>query len=96
MSGKRHRYSSEFKAKVALEALKGLKTMSELTSFYGVHSTQIGQWKRLLKNKTSEIFSNGRIKSEEADEVLKARLYEEIGRLKVELDWLKKNIHTIN
>lgn len=93
MKAKRKRHSVEFKGKVALEALKGLKTVSELSTDYGVHSTQISQWKTQLKAGIREIFGSRRGKGQQQErETVEATLYEEIGRLKVELDWLKKNM----
>ena len=90
MGQKRKRHGSEFKSKVALEALKGVKTANELSSQYGVHPTQISQWKRQLQQGSREIFAESRAKDVQAYEAEQSRLYEEIGRLKVELDWLKK------
>ena len=91
MGKKRNRPSADFKAKVALAAVKEVKTVSELASQFGVHPTQIHQWKRQLIERADEIFktpgSQPRGKEQEA---LQAKLYEEIGRLKVELEWLKK------
>ncbi len=88
---KRKRHSGEFKAKVALEALKGLKTVNELGAQYGVHPTQISQWKRQLGAEAKEIFGSRRLKEVRDQEVVQASLYEEIGRLKMELEWVKKN-----
>jgi transposase-like protein len=90
MSTQRKQYSAEFKARVALEALKGLKTVNELGSTYGVHPTQIAHWKHRLQKEMAEIFSARRAKREQAQEALQAQLYQQIGQLKVELDWLKK------
>jgi transposase-like protein len=90
MTTKRKRHSGEFKAKVALEALKGLKTVNELAAGYGVHPTQISQWKRQLGAEAKEIFGSRRFKEAQDQEVVQASLYEEIGRLKMELDWVKK------
>ena len=92
MGKKRSRPTSSFKAKVALAAVKEVKTVSELASQYGVHPTQIHQWKRQLLDRAEEIFSTpgSRARKEEDQESLQSRLYEEIGRLKVELEWLKK------
>jgi transposase len=89
MATKRKRHSGEFKAKVALEALKGLKTMNELAAGYGVHPTQISQWKRQLGAEAKEIFGSRRLKEAQDQEVVQASLYEEIGRLKMELDWVQ-------
>jgi transposase-like protein len=90
MSTQRKRYSAEFKARVALEALKGHKTVHELASAYGVHPTQITHWKHRLEQEIPEIFSARRAKREDDHEALQAQLYQQIGQLKVELDWLKK------
>ena len=86
----RKSYPAAFKAKVALEAVKGDRSLGELASRYEVHPTQIGQWRKALLSRLPEIFSAKRQRKEQDDEAEKARLYEEIGRLKVELDWLKK------
>jgi len=86
----RTRYPAEFKAKVALEAVKGERSLSELASRYEVHPNQIGQWRKALLAGLPEVFSEKRHRQAQDDEAEKARLYEEIGRLKVELDWLKK------
>lgn len=88
----RKKYSSEFKSKVALEALKGTRTLSELASEYEVHPNQISQWKQQLKNALPEVFEKTNTKSNTDSKKLEARLYQEIGRLKVELDWLKKKV----
>jgi transposase-like protein len=90
MSTQRKHYSAEFKARVALEALKGLKTVNELASTYGVHPTQIAHWKHRLQKEMPEIFSARRAKREHDHEAFQAQLYQQIGQLKVELDWLKK------
>jgi transposase len=90
MSTQRKRYSAEFKARVALEALKGHKTVNELASTYGVHPTQIAHWKHRLHKEMPDIFSARRAKREDEHEALQAQLYQQIGQLKVELDWLKK------
>ena len=96
MSKKRKRHSAEFKARVALEAVKGLKTSSELAREYQVHPTQISQWKRQLLEELPEIFRNGKVVPEVGEQQLTAPLYEEIGRLKMELDWVKKSAAKLN
>jgi transposase-like protein len=90
MSTQRKRYSAEFKARVALDALKGHKTVNELASTYGVHPTQITHWKHQLHKEVPQIFSARRAKREHDQDALQAQLYQQIGQLKVELDWLKK------
>src|SRR5437870_2505771 len=96
MSTQRKQYSAEFKARVALEALKGLKTVNELASTYGVHPTQIAHWKHRLHKEMPEIFSARRAKREQDQEALQAQLYQQIGQRKVELDWLKKKAGVTN
>ena len=83
-------FSSEFKAKVAIEALKGLKTTNELASEFEVHPTQINSWKKQLLDESKNLFSG---KNDNDIELLtqeRDRLYMQIGQLAVELDWLKK------
>jgi transposase-like protein len=91
-SMKRKQHSTQFKAKVALEALKGQSTLNELASKYGVHPSQITRWKQQLEEGVQEIFANGHHRRAKEGEELQARLYQEIGQLKVELDWLKSKV----
>lgn len=88
----RRRHSSEFKARVALEAVKGQKTLNELASEFGVHPVQIAQWKRQLLDASPAAFESGRSgnRTERAQEQLIEQLYQQIGQLKVEVDWLRK------
>ena len=90
MSTQRKQYSAECKARVALEALKGRKTVNELASTYGVHPTQLAHWKPRLQKEMPEIFSARRAKREHEQEAFEAQVYQQIGQLKVELDWMKK------
>jgi putative transposase len=92
MSRKRRVFSSSFKAKVALEALKGLKTTSELAQQFKVHPNQITLWKKQLLTGADQVFESSGTKSSSSDEPEAAELYEQIGRLKVELEWLKKKV----
>jgi len=89
MTTTRKTYSPKFKARAALEALRGEKTLSQLGSQYKVHPIQIAKWRKLALDQMPELFVDGRRKSGH-DEVESTVLYEEIGRLKVELNWLKK------
>jgi transposase len=87
----RRRHDAAFKARVALEAVKGEKTIAQLSSDYGVHPNLIRQWKKRLLEDLPSLFSNNkgkRSKDNRAD--LESELYRQIGQLKVELDWLKK------
>jgi transposase-like protein len=87
---KRKNHSDAFKARVALDAIKGQKTINELASEYGIHPNQIGQWKKKLIDGSSEIFSRGKNREAESYEAERDRLYQQIGKLKVEVDWIKK------
>ena len=90
MKSKRRNYSAQFKAKVALAAAKGDKTMAELSKQFQVHPTQITKWKKQLTDSLPEIFSLRRNQDFQEQQALTDQLYQQIGRLKVELDWLKK------
>jgi transposase-like protein len=90
MKKQRKSYTAAFKAKVALEAIKGQRTTNEIASAYEVHPNQVTQWKKQAVSQLSEIFSNGRARADAAEEDLRNLLYQQIGQLKVELDWLKK------
>lgn len=86
----RNNYSADFKAKVALEALKEQQTLAELGASYGVHPNLVAQWKRQLRDALPQIFVDRRHKPDRSAEELQAQLYQQIGQLKVELDWMKK------
>ena len=90
MARKRKSHSAAFKAKVALAAVKGDKTIGELASLHGVHPTMIHAWKKQLLDGAEDVFQSGAKTSSAEHEALQAQLYEQIGRLKTELDWLKK------
>jgi transposase len=87
---KRQRHTAAFKAQVALAALKGDKTVNVLASQHGVHPTLIHGWKKQLLGCAEDIFSQGSKAAAADHEALQAQLYEQIGRLKMELDWVKK------
>jgi putative transposase len=90
MKKQRKQHSAVYKAKVALEAVKGARTLNELAGQFELHPTQVMQWKKRLTDGASELFQ-GRADRDAAQEAeLRDRLYQEIGQLKVELDWLKK------
>jgi transposase len=86
----RKSHDSAFKAKVALEAIKGEKTLTQLSSEFGVHPNQIGQWRKQVLETLPDLFSNRRQKEDKEQEDLVSELYRQIGQLKVEMDWLKK------
>lgn len=91
MAKRRKQHGAPLKAKVAIAAVREQKTVSQLASQHGVHSTQIHQWKRRLLDGAAELFEPGRARLKE-DEFRRreSELFEEIGRLKMELEWLKK------
>ena len=87
---KRKSFSSEFKAKVAIEALKGQRTVNEIAAEFEVHPSQVNNWKKQLLEGSSDVFGRGREKREADFDDERDKLYSQIGRLKVEVDWLKK------
>ena len=86
----RKQYSPKFKARVAIEAIRGEKTLSQLGSQFKVHPIQITKWRKSALEQLPELFVDGRTSKAKSSEADSDALYEEIGRLKVELDWLKK------
>ena len=92
MTGTRKRYSASFKARVALEAAKQTRTLAELAGRYQVHSVQISQWKKQLLDGIESLFRDGRRRDHDESQAIQAELYEQIGRLKMELEWLKKKV----
>jgi transposase-like protein len=90
MSQKRTKYSAQFKFKVALEAARGLKTISQISSEQGVHPNQISAWKKQLLQEGATVFTNQSARKEREQAAKEAELYEQLGRLKMELEWLKK------
>ena len=92
MTTQRRQHSAEFKAKVALEAIGGERTIHELATEYGVHPVQITHWKKVLLAEVPTLFSSRRGAKSKEEDALKAALYQQIGQLKVELDWLKKKV----
>ena len=93
MSRKRKLHSPALKAKVAIAAVKETQTLSELASEFGVHPSQIHQWKRHLLEGAESLFAvAGEGRKRAPEEPNQAELYEQIGRLKMELEWLKKKV----
>lgn len=90
MSSKKRLHESKYKARVALEAIRGERSLAEIASLYKVHTTQITRWKKKALEGLEQIFSNSHEKAAREAEEMQDELYKEIGQLKVELDWLKK------
>lgn len=90
MKKKRQRHGAEIKAKVAIEAIRGVKTINQIAENFGVHPVVVGQWKKQAVDDMAEVFSKERDTDHAEFERREAELYQQIGRLKVELDWLKK------
>jgi transposase len=88
----RKTHSTQAKVKIAVEAIKGSKTTAELTSAYGVHATQINNWKKAALDIIPEAFSSKRKRVEDDQKTLVDELYKQIGQLKVENDFLKKKL----
>ncbi len=91
MGTSRKRYKSDYKAKIALEALREQKTLSELSGQYGLHPNQITDWKRIVKENAHCLFEKQNNSVKGKDELIE-RLYQQIGKFQVELDWLKKKV----
>jgi transposase-like protein len=92
MSGQRRRHSAAFKAKVALEAARQTRTVAELAKTFQVHPVQISQWKQQLLDGAESLFRDGRRREHEDGQALQAELFERIGRLNMEVEWLKKSV----
>ncbi len=91
--GKRRKvHTAEFKAKVGLEAVRGVKTITEIAQAYGVHPQLVGQWKKEILASAGALFETKRGHKPAEDKSGEDRLYGEIGRLKMEVDWLKKKL----
>jgi len=90
MTRKRKQYSSQFKFKVALEAMREQETINEIASRNNVHPNQVRNWKKQLMEEGSAVFERETGRDRQEQETQEAELYEQIGRLKMELEWLKK------
>lgn len=95
MAEKRKRYGADFKFRVALEAAKGQKTLNELASEHGVHPNQISTWKRQLLDGGPGIFGQKGASAQRDQEAVQGELFEQIGRLKMELEWVKKKANRL-
>jgi transposase-like protein len=94
--GPRKQHTAAFKAQVAIAAIQGYQTLNEVASTYGVHPVQVALWKRQALAALPEVFASRRGRAAEEAEALQARLYQEIGQLKVELDWLKRKARWVS
>lgn len=92
MPKKRRQFSADYKFKIALEAAKGTKTLAQLASETGVHPNQISQWKGQLLDQGASVFQRHAEAGQREFKQREAELYEQIGRLKMELDWLEKKV----
>lgn len=92
MTATRKQYSAQFKARVATEAIRGEKTLSQLGSQFKLHPMQIVKWRKVALDQMPELFVDGRTRKAASGEADSDALYQQIGRLKVELDWLKKKV----
>lgn len=93
MTRQRKTFSADFKAKVALEAIRGVATTAEIASRHKVHPNQIAKWKKQALENMAALFADGRAKANKGeDDRLKDRLFQQIGQLQFELDWLKKKV----
>ena len=96
MTTTRKQHSPQFKARVAIEAIRGEKTLSQLGSQFKLHPIQIAKWRKLALEQMPELFLDGRTRKGLGAETDSDALYQEIGRLKVELDWLKKKVGVLD
>ena len=96
MTQKRKQYTMQFKFKVALEAAKEVKTVNQLASDYDLHPNQVSIWKKQLLEEGPSLFSRRVDRQQEQQAAQEAELYEQIGRLRMELEWLKKKAALFN
>jgi transposase-like protein len=92
MSKKRRQHSPELKARVGLEALKGIESIQSIAAKYQIHTVQVSQWKKEVAERLPEVFARKTDADAEAAQEREKELFEEIGRLKMELEWLKKKV----
>ena len=90
MARKRRKHSGQFKFKVALAAAKGDRTINEIASKYNLHPNQVSNWKKQLLTEGPVVFNSNTVRRQQDQEARETELYEQIGRLKMELEWLKK------
>jgi transposase len=87
---KRRVFGGAFRAKVALAAVRGDKTLSQLADQFEIHANQVSAWRKELIERAAELFEDGRLRKRDEESASQQELYEQIGRLKMEVDWLKK------
>jgi transposase-like protein len=92
MPQKRKRHSAKFKFEVAMEAAKDQEPVNRIAAKYEIHPSQVSQWKRQLLDEGTAVFSTANERKEREQEALQTDLYEQIGRLKMDLEWLKKKV----
>ncbi len=92
MTGTKKRYPAAFQARVALEAAQQTRTLAELAGAFQVHTVQISQWKKRLLDGIESLFWDGRRRDHDEGQALQAPLYEQIGRLQMEVEWLKQKV----
>ena len=92
MAGTRERHSASFKAKVALEAARQTRTVAELAKTFQVHPVQISRRKKQLLDGAESLFRDGRRRDRDEGQAIQAELYERIGRLNMEVEWLKESV----
>jgi len=95
VSRKRRQHDAQFKLRVALEAARGLKTLSQIAGEYNLHPNLISSWKKQLVEEGTSVFSSTAAREQRDQETREAELYEQIGRLKMELEWLKKKAASV-
>jgi len=96
MTAKRRSYTPEFKFRIALEALKGMKTIAQIAQEQQVQPNQVRAWKKQLQEEGSQVFTRGHRRKDKERERQEEALYEQIGRLQMELAWLKKRAASID
>ena len=89
--GKNKKFSNQFKAKVALEALRENKTISQICSEFGVHSSRVSEWRKIVRQNLASLFSSDKYSLKQEHEKQIENLFKNIGKLQVENEWLKKN-----
>ena len=90
MKKHRRKHTAEFKARIALEAIRGIDTINEIAAKYEVHPVQVGNWKKELLNRVPELFERKNAAKNKDDELERAQLERKVGQLSMEVDWLEK------